>query len=190
MPKGRGFYSYLRVIRSIPNYNILIDQKDIIVLEWKSIKSNNDIRTQKLRFALKPYFIANSYKRITFLNRTAQMELAHHLEDQLNQEIAYRHSRQGAEQAEQNIHGFAHLGDESHFCAWRVIECFYQHLFLIAFIYRLIRKVSFQLIVSKYANFILPCLISSIHNTSCHLTNPIFISMTHQSVLRKTSTIC
>jgi hypothetical protein len=86
---------YLRVIRSIPNYNILIDQKDIIVLEWKSIKSSNDVRTQKLGFALKAYFVANSYKRITFLNRTAQMELTHHLEDQLNQEIAYRHSRQG-----------------------------------------------------------------------------------------------
>lgn len=99
-PKYRRHDNYLRVIKSIPNYALLIDQKDIVVADKKWLGASNDALTQKLSEALRPFFAANDGKRLTLLNRTAQLELTHHLDDLLNHEIAYRHSQQGAQEEE------------------------------------------------------------------------------------------
>lgn len=96
VPKYRRHDNYVRVIFSMPNFNILIDQKDILVPEKGILNACNDSRSQNLSELLQPFFAANQGQRLVFLNATAQLELAHHLDDLLNQETAYRHSRQGA----------------------------------------------------------------------------------------------
>jgi hypothetical protein len=45
-------------------------------------------------------FKANGWKDVTLLNEVAQIELYHHLDGPLSQEISYRHSQQGAQRAE------------------------------------------------------------------------------------------
>jgi hypothetical protein len=105
-PKYQRHPHYLRVIRSIPNYLILIEQKDILIADKKALITSNNVLNQKLVSLLQPFFAANDGKRITFLNATAQMELTHHLDDLLNQEIAYRHSKLGAQAHESLVDGF------------------------------------------------------------------------------------
>ena len=83
---------FCRVIRDIPNFNILIDQKDIIDLTWNDFKASNSVVNQILVCCFKK----TSYRPLLLLNPIAQMELTHHLDDELHQETAYRHSQQGA----------------------------------------------------------------------------------------------
>jgi hypothetical protein len=95
-PKYKKHEAFTRVIKSIPSYPILLEHKDIVVIEWKKLKSGkNDVLTPNVRCLLSPLFIQNGHRPLTLLNRTAQTELIHHLEDELNQELAYRHSKHG-----------------------------------------------------------------------------------------------
>jgi hypothetical protein len=93
--------SFSRVIRDIPNYDILLDQKDIIYLSWKECKANNDAVTRILRYC----FEAGGHRPLLLLTATAQLELAHHLDDELNREIAYRHSQAGAQAEASSLQG-------------------------------------------------------------------------------------
>lgn len=88
---------FARVIRYIPNYDMLIGKKDIICIEYSALMNNKSEHKQKLLKLLEPLFKRTGYHALLLLNPTAQMELTHHLDDELNKEIAYRHSKTGAE---------------------------------------------------------------------------------------------
>jgi hypothetical protein len=95
--KYHRHHDYLRIIRSIPNYSILVENADVVIADKKQLRTSNDALKQTLLSLLEPLFRANDHKRLILLNATAQLELTHHLDDLLNQEIAYRHSHQTAE---------------------------------------------------------------------------------------------
>lgn len=87
-PRYRRHENFNRKVHTMPNKSKHIEQKDLLVLHWKDVKANKDVLTP----ILSQCFLATEHKPITFLTPTAQLELSHHLDDELNQEIAYRHS--------------------------------------------------------------------------------------------------
>lgn len=95
-PKYSRHPDYRRVIRTIPSYGLLVDQKDVLEYKWNDIKHSKIEPKQYLLELLEPLFVNAGYYDLILLNATAQLELAHHLDDLLNQEIAYRHSHQAA----------------------------------------------------------------------------------------------
>lgn len=96
-PKYQRHHDFTRVIRTIPSYILFIEQKDIIEYKWNALKSSNNEATQNLLYSIAPLFRQSGYRDLLLLNATAQLELTHHLDDLLNQEIAYRHSRSATE---------------------------------------------------------------------------------------------
>jgi hypothetical protein len=94
--KHRQLKNFVRVIRMMPVYNKLIESQDIVVLEWEAVKSIKSEAIPNL-VQLKHLFQASGYQPIMLLNATAQLELTHHLDDELSKEIAYRHSKSTAQ---------------------------------------------------------------------------------------------
>lgn len=93
-PKHVRHDSFKRVVRLIPSYELYVEQHDILRYEWNAVKRDKSEGTQFLCTLLRPLFSAAGWSDLLLLNKTAQLELTHHLDDELNQEIAYRHSAQ------------------------------------------------------------------------------------------------
>jgi hypothetical protein len=90
---------FLQAIRHIPAFDKFFEHGNIIVLTWQEVKSTNlpgksvnDINYFQRLFA------STGYQPITLLDASAQLELTHHLDDELSKEIAYRHSHTTATQ--------------------------------------------------------------------------------------------
>lgn len=75
---------FLRLIRSIENYPLHIEQGYIVELEWDRIKSGP---AQDLR-RWKPLFQATGYYPLLLISATFQLELAHHLDDAISKKMA------------------------------------------------------------------------------------------------------
>lgn len=92
---GGGKYaelkSFNRLIRSIEIYNKLIEEKDIVELEWSVAK---DITGTD--FA--PVFLATNYNPIMLVNITAQAELIHHLDDEISKQMAMNANKRATKQ--------------------------------------------------------------------------------------------
>jgi hypothetical protein len=76
--------NFLRVVRAMPIYHLLIEQGDIVVLEWDPAPQT---RTQNLSSCLRRL----QYNPLILLNATAQLELTHHLDDEPSKTLAYVH---------------------------------------------------------------------------------------------------
>jgi hypothetical protein len=88
---------FLRRIRTIESYQRFVGANHIVTIAWKTIKEG----PIPYRDRLQPLFKATGYYDIMLLDATAQIELTHHLDDELSKEISYRHSREGARQLSQ-----------------------------------------------------------------------------------------
>jgi hypothetical protein len=92
--KYQNHSDFRRMLRNIPLYNDLLKHHHVCEVPWEVVKSGP---TQDL-LRLKPLFARTGYYDLILLDATAQLELTHHLNDELSKEIAYRHSHQTATQ--------------------------------------------------------------------------------------------
>jgi hypothetical protein len=91
--------NFLQAVRAWPSYDLYVERKDIVVLQWSAVKSLKSELTEEIS-SWHTLFKANGWNELTLLNEVAQIELYHHLDDPLSQEISYRHSQQGAQRVE------------------------------------------------------------------------------------------
>jgi len=80
-------------IRSIDSYDKLVEGRHVLVLAWEKVKEGPADFCGRLQ----PLFKATGYYDLMLLDATAQLELTHHLDDELSKEIAYRHSKMTAQ---------------------------------------------------------------------------------------------
>jgi len=92
--KYRRHDNFRAKIRSMELYGRLITGKHILVLTWDEVKNGPTEILSRLRTLFK----STGYYDLILLDATAQLELTHHLDDELSKEIAYRHSNATAQQ--------------------------------------------------------------------------------------------
>lgn len=103
---------FRQMIESIPSLDRLIANADIVVLRWipKGQITNSNSRLANKLNELRDIFAEVGHRTILLLNATAQVEMTHHLDDELSKEIAHRHSQDGARQSpksESRLYGHA-----------------------------------------------------------------------------------
>ena len=79
--KHRRYDSFMRLLRNIEAYALYVQRGDIVEVQW-----NRD-KPQECGY-LKPLFQAAGYHPLTLLNATAQIEISHHLDDELSKQMA------------------------------------------------------------------------------------------------------
>ena len=79
--KHRRYDSFMRLLRHIEAYALYVHHGDIVEVQWDRDKPH-------FCGYLKPLFQAAGYHPLTLLNATAQVEMAHHLDDTLSQQMA------------------------------------------------------------------------------------------------------
>jgi hypothetical protein len=80
--------NFRRKIHNIESYARLLAGAHIVELPWEAVKTG----PTHILSRLKPLFESTGYYPLLLLDATAQIELTHHLDDELSKEIAYRHS--------------------------------------------------------------------------------------------------
>jgi hypothetical protein len=88
--------NFLRVVRAMPIYHLLVERGDIVELLWTDFVA----QTQDMSFegiALRRAFEAVKRHRLILLNATAQLELTHHLDDEPSKTLAYVQNKLVAE---------------------------------------------------------------------------------------------
>ena len=93
--KYRRHDSFLRLLRSIETYNDYVAQEAIVELPYKQAKT---YQHQNGVSDFTPLFQAAGYRPLTLLNATAQVELSHHLDDELSKQLAVAASTMVARQ--------------------------------------------------------------------------------------------
>jgi hypothetical protein len=86
---------FMRLIRSIETYPNYLESGDIVELEWKSLKDKSNADFALLKDAFK----ANGYRPIMLISATAQLALAHHLDDEISKEVSVKVNEQAAGEA-------------------------------------------------------------------------------------------
>lgn len=82
--------NFTRLIRQIEAYDIYIEQGDIVELTWnhyKSLKNNGNSLLDSLK-TLEAMFLATSYNPLMLINKTGQIALTHHLDDELSKQMS------------------------------------------------------------------------------------------------------
>jgi len=98
--KYKRHHDFLRLLRSIEAYQTYVDHGDIVELSWQQVKSSSK---QDLRLALEPVFAARGYQELFLLNATAQLAMAHHLDDELSKQVSVAANTTIARQVEEAV---------------------------------------------------------------------------------------
>jgi hypothetical protein len=92
--KHRRFDNFMRLLRSIPAYALYTEQGAIVEINWTALKQEQP----HLCGYFKDFFQAAGWQPLTLLNATAQVELSHHLDDAVSQQMAVTSSTLAARQ--------------------------------------------------------------------------------------------
>ena len=82
--KHQRFDSFMRLLRSIPAYHDHVTLHDIEEVRWGTLKLDEP----QLCVSLKGAFEVVGWNPLTLLNATAQMAMAHHLDDELSRKLS------------------------------------------------------------------------------------------------------
>lgn len=97
--KYREHRHFLQAIRLIPAYDTFAANHHIVLVTWQEVKTTNLPDKSVSAFnELQKLFALTGYQPLTLLDHSAQIELMHHLEDEVSKEMAYRHSHHTATQ--------------------------------------------------------------------------------------------
>lgn len=81
---------FARLVRSIEAYPIYVENGDIVEIPWSEYKSfkNKGIHPEDSLEKIGDLFIAASYNPLMLINKTGQIALTHHLDDELSKQMS------------------------------------------------------------------------------------------------------
>ena len=91
---------FTRLIRAMEAFDKYVERRDIVELDWKSMKDKTDGPNASLKSA----FVAAGYQPLMLINATAQVALLHHLDDEVSKQASVAVNEQ-AVQRRPNIKG-------------------------------------------------------------------------------------
>lgn len=96
---------FSRLLRSIEAYDLYVEQGDIVELSWREYKllKNNSYPTRGPVKILDAMFVATRYQPLTLINKTGQIALTHHLDDEFSKQMSVAANTMVARQDEHPI---------------------------------------------------------------------------------------
>jgi hypothetical protein len=95
--KHQRYDSFMRMLRSLPLYLDYVSSGPIVELHYDK-KAKESLTTE-----LCLVFKSMGYKPLTLLNSTAQAELSHHLEDEMNKQLAHAANKKVARESQDHV---------------------------------------------------------------------------------------
>jgi len=88
--KYQQYSHFARLVRSIETYPIYVENGDILEIPWSEYKSfkNKGIHPRDSLEKLYELFIATSYNPLMLINKTGQIALTHHLDDEMSKQMS------------------------------------------------------------------------------------------------------
>jgi hypothetical protein len=87
----------MELVRGTPSLPIFIEKGAVVILIWEDVKSSANTYSPELLGKYKALFAKCGWHPITLINATFQLELAHHLDDEISKQLGYAHSASVAE---------------------------------------------------------------------------------------------